>query len=126
MLILGISTSSSSASVCIANDSTIIKELIIDNTKTHSETLVPLMDELLKSTNISLNEINLIACDVGPGSFTGIRIGIATVKAIAESLKIPVVDVSSLEALAYLVENPTGNICSLIDAKNNQVYLRNF
>ncbi len=122
MKILGISTSSNIATVCLSEDNTIIKELNIDNTKTHSETLVPLIDSLLKETNTNLSEINLLACDIGPGSFTGIRIGIATIKAISESLNVPIVEVSSLEALAYGVKS-LGTICSLIDARNNQVYM---
>lgn len=121
MLILGISTSSNIASVALSKDAECIKELNINNNKTHSETLLPLINELLSETNIKLQDINLIACDNGPGSFTGIRIGISTVKAIAESLNIPVIAVSSLEGLAYNIHN-SECICSLIDARNNQVY----
>ena len=125
MKILGISTSSNIATVCLSEDEKVIKELNINNTKTHSETLVPLIDTLLKETNTKLSEINLLACDIGPGSFTGIRIGIATIKAISESHSIPVVEVSSLEALAYGT-NASSIICSLIDARNNQVYMALF
>ena len=121
MLILGISTSSNIASVAISKDTECIKELNINNNKTHSETLVPLINELLNETNVKLQDIDLIASDNGPGSFTGIRIGISTVKAIAESLNIPVVAVSSLEGLAYNISS-SECICSLIDARNNQVY----
>ena len=121
MLILGISTSSNIASVALSKDAECIKELNINNNKTHSETLLPLINELLSETNIKLQDINLIACDNGPGSFTGIRIGISTVKAIAESLNIPVIAVSSLEGLAYNIHD-SECICSLIDAKNNQVH----
>lgn len=121
MLILGISTSSNIASVALSKDAECIKELNINNNKTHSETLLPLINELLSETNIKLQDINLIACDNGPGSFTGIRIGISTVKAIAESLNIPVIAVSSLEGLAYNIHD-SECICSLIVARNNQVY----
>ena len=121
MLILGISTSSNIASVALSKDAECIKELNINNNKTHSETLLPLINELLSETNIKLQDINLIACDNGPGPFTGIRIGISTVKAIAESLNIPVIAVSSLEGLAYNIHD-SECICSLIDARNNQVY----
>ena len=121
MLILGISTSSNIASVALSKDAECIKELNNNNNKTHSETLLPLINELLSETNIKLQDINLIACDNGPGSFTGIRIGISTVKAIAESLNIPVIAVSSLEGLAYNIHD-SECICSLIDARNNQVY----
>lgn len=120
MLTLAISTSSKICSVALLENDKPIKELNIDNQKTHSENLLPLIDELFKSTNKNVSELNLIACDVGPGSFTGIRIGISTTKAIAEVNKNPVVACTSLEALSY---NAQGNIiCSLIDARNNQVY----
>lgn len=123
MKILGISTSSNIASVAICEDEKTILELNIDNNKTHSETLIPLLNNLFNKTDLNLSDINAIACDVGPGSFTGIRIGISSVKAIAESLSIPVISVSSLEALAYNVNTTNYNtICSLIDARNDQVY----
>lgn len=123
MKILSISTSSSTASVAISENNICIKELNINNLKTHSETLIPLIEELLNNANTTLKDIQLIACDIGPGSFTGIRIGISTVKAFAESLNIPIIPVTSLEALAYNIENLNYNyICSLIDARNNQVY----
>jgi tRNA threonylcarbamoyladenosine biosynthesis protein TsaB len=83
--------------------------------------LMPLLDELLKRNSIDIKEIELIACSVGPGSFTGIRIGVASIKPIAEVLNIKVASVMSLEALARNVENKEC-IVSLIDARNNQVY----
>ena len=123
MKILSISTSSNIASVSISENNDCILELNINNNKTHSETLMPLIEDLFNKTNLKLSDIDLIACDIGPGSFTGIRIGISSIKAIAESLNIPVIDVSSLEALAYNVQDIECNtICSLIDARNNQVY----
>lgn len=124
MKILSISTSSDVCSVALMEDSNLIKELNIENQKTHSENLMPLICELLQNTNTALSEINLIVCDKGPGSFTGIRIGISTVKAIAEVHSIPVVGVSSLDALSYNVDNAQDDtyIVSLIDARNNQVY----
>ena len=121
MKILAISTSSKNASVSLLEDDKLIKELNNTNERTHSEKLMPLIDELLKSCNVLLSDINLIACDVGPGSFTGIRIGVATVKALAETKKIPIVSCSSLEALSYNVLDAE-NICSILDARNNQVY----
>lgn len=121
MKILAISTSSSNASVSLLENDTVIKELNNTNERTHSEKLMPLIDELLKACNTSLSDINLIACDVGPGSFTGIRIGVATVKALAEVKQIPIASCSSLEALSYNVQNAE-YICSILDARNNQVY----
>lgn len=120
MLTLAISTSSKICSVALLEDDKTLKELNIDNLKTHSENLMPLIDEVLKTSNKNINELDLIACDIGPGSFTGIRIGISTAKAIAEVNQIPVVSCTSLEALSFNVNSNT--ICSLIDARNNQVY----
>ena len=108
MKILAISTSSSNASVSLLENDTVIKELNNTNERTHSEKLMPLIDELLKNCNISLSDIDLIACDVGPGSFTGIRIGVATVKAIAEVNQIPIAQCSSLEALSYIGKRGMG------------------
>jgi len=101
MKILGINTSSDICSVCLLEDTTLLKELTLSNGKTHSENLVPLLKELMDSCNISFKDIDLIAIDKGPGSFTGIRIGISTIKAIAEVHNIKVVGVTSLKSLAY-------------------------
>ena len=122
MLILAISTSSKICSVALLEDDKVLKELNIENQKTHSENLLPLIDKLFKYVKKNISELNLIACDNGPGSFTGIRIGIATVKAIAEANQIPVVSCSSLEALSYNIYATTTTLCSMIDARNNQVY----
>lgn len=121
MKILAIDTSSEICSVALLENDNLIDEINLDNGRTHSENLMPILDELVKRNNLSLNEINLISCSVGPGSFTGIRIGVASIKPIAEVLNIKVASVTSLETLAKNVEN--GNtIVSLIDARNNQVY----
>lgn len=121
MKVLAISTSSNNASVALLEDTKCLKELNICNERTHSEKLMPLIDELFHITGFTLSDIGLIACDIGPGSFTGIRIGVATVKALSLVNNVPVVGCSSLEGLAY---NVTGSnyICSLIDARNNQIY----
>lgn len=122
MKILSIDTSSNLCSVSLLENDSTICELLIDDNKTHSENLMPLIQRLFTKTNIGLPDLELIACNKGPGSFTGIRIGIATAKAIGEVAQIPVIGVSSLDCLAYNIENGSKTICSLIDAKNNQVY----
>ena len=124
MKILSIDTSSSICSVAILEDTKIIKEMHNFSEKEHSETLMPMIDELFKTTNLSLDNIGLIACSVGPGSFTGIRIGIATVKAFADAKNIPVVGVNSLEAMAYLgvSQKGDGEFVSILDARNDNVY----
>ena len=126
MIILSISTSTNICSVSLGNENTIIKELSINDAKTHSENLMPLIDKLLKTTNYSLKDISYLACDVGPGSFTGIRIGIATIKAISEVHNIPIVPISSLQALSYNANISDGLICSMIDARNENIYYCTF
>ena len=124
MIVLGVDTSSDVCSVCLLKDNSILKELTLNNGKTHSENLVPLLKELLDTCGITFKDIDLIAVDKGPGSFTGIRIGIATIKAIAEVHNIKVVGVTSLQSLAFneIAQAKTLPIISLIDARNNQVY----
>lgn len=124
MKILAVDTSSKICAVAILEDSNAIDEIKLDNGKTHSENLMPILKEVLEKNNITLDKIDLIAVSVGPGSFTGIRIGIASIKSIAEVYKLPVASVTSLETLARNIETEDADttIVSLIDAKNNQVY----
>ncbi len=121
MKILCIDTSSKLCSVAILEDFNLINKLELDNGLTHSETLMPLIKKLLIESNLSLTDIDLLVSDIGPGSFTGIRIGVSTVKAFSDSLNIPCVGISSLEVLAYNIEND-GLICSTIDCKNDNCY----
>lgn len=121
MKILSITTSSNVCGVSILEDRNLILKLDLDTGKTHSENLMPMIDDIFKQTNLSLKDISLIVCDIGPGSFTGIRIGVATVKAFADSLSIPCVGVSSLESLSYNIKTD-GYICSIIDRKHNNCY----
>ena len=123
MKILAIDTSSEICSTAILENDVLIDENNLDNGRTHSENLMPLVDELLKRNNININEIGLISCVVGPGSFTGIRIGVSSMKPIAEVLGISLASITSLEVLAknVIVEDKE-KIVSLIDARNNQVY----
>lgn len=121
MKILSIDTSSSNASVSILEDENVLIELNNSDEKTHSQKLMPMIDDAFKKANLSLDDINLISCGIGPGSFTGVRIGIATAKAFIDSKHIPAVGVSSLEALAYNL-NKEGYICSIINANHDNVY----
>lgn len=121
MKVLAIDTSSKLCSVAILEDTNLIKKLELDNGLTHSETLMPLVQQLLKECNLNLKDIDLLVSDIGPGSFTGIRIGVATCKAFSDSINIPCVGISSLEVLAYNIEKD-GIICSTIDCKNDNCY----
>lgn len=126
MKILAIDTSSKICSVTIFEDTKPIIELQNDDEKTHSVKLMPMIDTAFKKTNLSLDNIDLLACSLGPGSFTGVRIGIATIKAFADVKNIPIAGISSLEILAYNVRNlalsSNALVCSMIDAKNENIY----
>lgn len=121
MKILCIDTSSKLCSVAILEDENLVKKIEIDNGLTHSEILMDLIKNLLDDCNLDLKDINLIVSDIGPGSFTGIRIGIATAKAFSDSLNIHCIGISSLEVLAYSIKQDL-IICSTIDCKNNNSY----
>lgn len=125
MKILSIDTSSKNCSVSIVDASENNFEIIAlknnDDEKTHSQKLMPLISEMFSEVNLTLDDINLLACSVGPGSFTGIRIGVSTVKAFADVKNIPIASCTSLESLAYNVEE-SGYIIPILDAKNNNVY----
>ena len=121
MKTLSIETSSKICSVAILEDTHLIKKIELHNGLTHSESLMPLIKQILADTNLKLSDMDLLVCDIGPGSFTGIRIGVATIKAFTDSLQIPSVGISSLEGLAYNVTND-GIICSILDCKNNNCY----
>jgi len=120
MKILSVETSGKVCAVALTEDNNLIKEEIIEDENTHSVKLMPLVDKLLKETNTNINDIDLFACDIGPGSFTGIRIGVSTIKAFLDVTNKKAVGVSSLEILAESVKD--GIVCSLIDAKNQNVY----
>ena len=121
MKILSITTSSNVCAAAILEDTTLIKEQMIDDANTHSVKLMPLIRDLFSQTGLQLSDIDLFVCDKGPGSFTGIRIGISTIKAFQDVTKKPSIGVSSLTSLAYS-SNQEGLICSLIDAKHDNVY----
>lgn len=121
MKILSIDTASNLCTVAVLENEKCIKEIIVDDARNHSEKIMPVIEQALLESNLTLQNIDLIVCDKGPGSFTGIRIGVGTVLAFKDSLNIPCIGISSLEALAYNI-NTDGIICSLIDAKNNNVY----
>jgi len=122
MKILAIDTSSELCLTALLENEELIGENNLDNGRTHSENLMILIKELLGKNKLDVKDLNLIACSVGPGSFTGIRIGVSSIKGIAEVLNIPVISVTSLEALSENIDKKDITRVSLIDAKNNQVY----
>ena len=121
MKILSIDTASQICGVSILEDTNLICKLDKDTGRTHSENLMPMIEQAFEECNLSLKDIDLLVCDKGPGSFTGIRIGIATIKAFHDSLSIPCVGVNSLETLAHSIQED-GFIVSLLDCKNDNCY----
>ena len=121
MKILSIETAGNICGVALTEDDILIKEELLDDGNTHSVKLMPLIDKLLSETNTKISDIDLFACDIGPGSFTGIRIGVSTVKAFMDVTNKKAIGITSLETLAYNIDTDE-IVCSLIDAKNENVY----
>jgi tRNA threonylcarbamoyladenosine biosynthesis protein TsaB len=117
--ILGIDTSNKIASVAVYDNENLLGEKFSDDQKTHSEKVLPLIDSLLKELNIEINQIDEFVVCTGPGSFTGIRIGVALIKGMAEGISKKVIGVTALEGLLNAVE---GNACAIIDARHDNVY----
>ncbi|MDI6755191.1 MAG: tRNA (adenosine(37)-N6)-threonylcarbamoyltransferase complex dimerization subunit type 1 TsaB [Thermodesulfobacteriota bacterium] len=132
MLILALETSTPTASVAIMETSfggkdslggeKILGEFTLNLSGTHSERLMPAIDSLLRETSLSVGDIQGMALALGPGSFTALRIGASTVKGLVYGLKIPVVGVSTLEALAYNAPYSSTAICPVLDARKKEVY----
>ena len=122
MKILGIESSGMVASTAIISDDILIAEYTMNHKKTHSETLLPMIDEIVRTSEIKLEEIDAVAIASGPGSFTGLRIGAATAKGLAMAIDKPIVPVKTCEGLAFNMWGTDGLICPIIDARRNQVY----
>ena len=122
MLTLSFECSAKAASCCLSRDGEIVGSCFSNVPLTHSQTLMPMMDNLLSATKTDFSEVDRIAIAAGPGSFTGIRIGISAVKGLAAPHKLPCVPVSTLEAMAYMLYFEDAVICPAMDARCNQVY----
>ena len=122
MKILGLDSSGIVASVAIVEDDVLIAEYTVNYKKTHSQTLLPMLDEIAKMTEFDLNSIDAIAVAAGPGSFTGLRIGSATAKGLGLALKKPLIAIPTVEGLAYNLYDIPGLICPIMDARRKQVY----
>lgn len=122
MKILGIESSSLVASTAIWEDDVIVAEYTVNFKKTHSQTLLPMIDEIVTMTETDLAAMDAIAVSAGPGSFTGLRIGSATGKGLGLALKKPLIHVPTIEAMAYQCYSSRYMICPIMDARRNQVY----
>lgn len=122
MKILAVDSSGLVASVAILEDDNLIAEYTVNYKKTHSQTLLPMLDEIVSMTNTDLDSVDVIAVAKGPGSFTGLRIGSATVKGLGLALNKPIVGIPTVEGLAMNLYDTDAVICPLMDARRNQVY----
>lgn len=122
MKILAIDSSGLVATVAVLEDDELIAEYTINYKKTHSETLLPMLDEIKSMIELDLNTIDAIAVAKGPGSFTGLRIGSATVKGLAYAMNVPVVPVPTVDALSMNLWGTDKLVCPIMDARRNQVY----
>lgn len=122
MRILGIESASLVASVAIVTDDVITAEYTVNLKKTHSQTLLPMIDEIVKMLEVPLESIDAIAVSGGPGSFTGLRIGSATAKGLGLALKKPLIHVPTMDAMGYCLYGASALICPMLDARRQQVY----
>lgn len=122
MRVLGIESSSLVASVALADHEVVTAEYTVNFKKTHSQTLLPMLDEIARMLELDLNTVDAIAVSGGPGSFTGLRIGSATAKGLGLALKKPLIHVPTIEAMAYNLWGSSSLICPIMDARRNQVY----
>lgn len=122
MKILAIDSSSLVATVAILDEEQILAEYIINHKKTHSQTLLPMLGEIVKMIELDMSEIDAIAISGGPGSFTGLRIGSATAKGLGLALDKPLIHVPTIDAMAYNFYKTDKLICPIMDARRGQVY----
>ncbi len=122
MKILAIEASGPTAGCALAEDGRLLGDCNLQYQRTHSQTLVPMLDELRKMTELDLNQIDAIAITAGPGSFTGLRIGAATAKGIGLALNRPILPVSTVDSLAFNLFGTEALVCPIMDARRQQVY----
>lgn len=122
MKILGLDSSGLVASVAVVEGENLLAEYTVNYKKTHSQTLLPMLDEIVRMTELDLNTIDAIAVAGGPGSFTGLRIGSATAKGLGFALGKPLIQIPTVDGLAYNLWGSRDLVCPLMDARRNQVY----
>ena len=126
MKILALDTSAKTATAAVVEEDQILCRASVTVNLTHSQTLLPLCDSMLTAAGMTLRDMDLFAVSMGPGSFTGLRIGIGAVKGMAQGLNKPCLGVSTLEALACNYTGLTGVVCAVMDARCQQVYTATF
>ena len=122
MIILALDSTAQTGSVALCRDEKLIASFTLNTGNTHSETLLPSVEAVLSLSDMTADDVDLFACAKGPGSFTGVRIGAATVKGLAFGKDKPSLGVSTLEALAYNLRGFSGILCPVMNARRSQVY----
>ena len=122
MKILSLDSSATVATVALMEDGRLLAEYTLNNGNTHSETLLPMVETILRDFGVTSDDVSLFAATTGPGSFTGVRIGAATIKGLAFGTNKPCVEVSTLEAIAENLACRDGLICPVMNARRSQVY----
>lgn len=122
MKLLALDSSGLVASVAVITEETLLAEYTVNYKKTHSQTLLPMLDQIVKMVELDLSEVDGIAVSAGPGSFTGLRIGSATAKGLGLALDKPVIAVPTVDSLAYNLYGTDKLICPIMDARRSQVY----
>lgn len=122
MIVLSLDSSTTSATCAIVQDDKLLGEVTLNNRKQHSVILMPQIDYLLKNLKLNLKDIDGFAVSKGPGSFTGLRIGMATIKGLAQGENKPIIGISTLDALAFNLAYTSGIICPIMDALRDNVY----
>lgn len=120
--ILAFETSAKAASVALLQDGILVGEYFQNSGQTHSRTLMKMAQDLLQNCDRSVRQLDVVACAVGPGSFTGIRIGVAAAKGLCWGAQLPLCGVSTLEGMAWNVSQMEGLVCPVMDARRQQVY----
>lgn len=122
MKILALDSSGLVASVALVEDDNLIAEYTIQYKKTHSQTLLPMLEEIRRMVDLDMDTVDAVAVAAGPGSFTGLRIGSATAKGLAFAMEKPIIPVPTLEGLAWQMYGTDALVCPIMDARRNQVY----
>lgn len=122
MRILGLDSATNVASVAVVEDDKLLAEMIFNTSKTHSQRLMPMLAWMLNEAQLELKDLDGLAVAVGPGSFTGLRIGLATIKALAYVQGLPILAVPTLDGLAANLEGTEGLVCPILNARKGEVY----
>ena len=123
MIVFAMDTTSQNAAVALMNNEKLMGEYMISNLKTHSQLIMPMMSDLIKNTGLTVDDVDVFSVCTGPGSFTGVRIGMTAIRTICQAAKKPIVGITSLKSLSLNVTADSDTVvCPIIDARHNEVY----